>query len=43
MASLVGHERTGDDFARLFTAAGLRLTRVLPTPTALSIVECVAD
>ncbi|MGK5730440.1 methyltransferase [Streptomyces sp. URMC 124] len=41
MASLVGRERTEDDFVRLFDAAGLRLTRVIPTPTVLSIVEGV--
>ncbi|MEW2035289.1 methyltransferase [Streptomyces roseifaciens] len=42
MASLVGRERTESDFARLFDAAGLRLSRVIPTPTVLSIVEGVA-
>ncbi|MCI3270247.1 methyltransferase [Streptomyces cylindrosporus] len=42
MASLVGRERTEADFAELFTAAGLRLARVLPTPTVLSVVEAVA-
>jgi len=43
MASLVGRERTEADFARLFDAAGLRLARVIPTPTVLSIVEGFAD
>jgi hypothetical protein len=43
MASLVGRERTQADFARLFDTAGLRLARVIPTPTVLSIVEGVAD
>ena len=43
MASLVGQERTEADFARLFDAAGLRLARVIPTPTVLSIVEGFAD
>ncbi|WP_277305156.1 methyltransferase [Spongiactinospora sp. TRM90649] len=42
MASLTGRERTADEFARLFEAAGLRLVRVVPTGTALSIVEAVA-
>ncbi|MGI5454170.1 methyltransferase [Streptomyces sp. CA-249302] len=41
MASLVGRERTEADFTDLFTAAGLRLTHVLPTPTVLSVVEAV--
>ncbi|MFD7102664.1 MULTISPECIES: methyltransferase [Streptomyces] len=43
MASLVGRERTEADFAELFGAAGLRVARVIPTPTVLSIVEGVAD
>ncbi|MEU5691377.1 methyltransferase [Actinosynnema sp. NPDC020468] len=39
MASLSGKERTEDDFRALFAAAGLELTRVIPTPTVLSVVE----
>ncbi|MFF4157112.1 methyltransferase [Streptomyces sp. NPDC001678] len=42
MASLVGRERTEREFEALFTEAGLRLTRVIPTGTVLSIVEGVA-
>lgn len=42
MASLVGRERTEQEFEALFTDAGLRLTRVIPTGTVLSIVEGVA-
>ncbi|MFE3498933.1 methyltransferase [Kitasatospora sp. NPDC059160] len=42
MASLAGRERTEEDFAELFRRAGLRLSRVLPTPTVLSVVEAVA-
>lgn len=42
MASLPGRERTADDFSRLFSAAGLRLNRIIPTPTYLSIIEAVA-
>nr|BFD95797.1 O-methyltransferase [Kitasatospora sp. Xyl93] len=42
MASLTGRERTETDFAQLFSAAGLRLSRILPTPTVLSVVEAVA-
>ncbi|MET0404983.1 MAG: methyltransferase [Cystobacter sp.] len=39
MASLPGRERTEAEFRELFARAGLRLTRVVPTPTALSITE----
>ncbi|MFJ9453799.1 methyltransferase [Kitasatospora sp. NPDC101447] len=42
MASLTGRERTEADFAELLGRAGLRLSRVLPTPTVLSVVEAVA-
>ncbi|WP_078868842.1 methyltransferase [Streptomyces sp. NRRL B-1347] len=42
MASLVGRERTHEDFRALLAAAGLRLTRVVPTPTVLSVVEAQA-
>ncbi|GAA0395564.1 methyltransferase [Streptomyces luteireticuli] len=41
MASLVGRERTEADFRALFGAAGLRLARIVPTPTVLDIVEAV--
>ena len=34
-----GRERTEAEFAAVYAAAGLRLTRVVPTPTPLSIVE----
>jgi hypothetical protein len=37
-----GRERTEREFARLYGAAGLRLARVIPTASALSIVEGVA-
>lgn len=41
LAMLRGRERTADDFARIFTAAGLRLTQILPTPppSTLSLIE----
>ncbi|GAA3562885.1 O-methyltransferase [Nonomuraea rosea] len=39
MSALVGKERTEADFARLFAASGLRLSRVVPTGTVVSIVE----
>lgn len=41
MASLGGGERTEGDFRRLLADAGLRLARIVPTPTPLSIVEAV--
>jgi hypothetical protein len=37
-----GQERTREEFESLFRRAGLRLTRVIPTACALSIVEGVA-
>ncbi|MER7708059.1 methyltransferase [Kitasatospora sp. NPDC097605] len=43
MGSLTGRERTEADFAELFARAGLRLSRVVPTPTVLSVVEAVAE
>ncbi|MFG2905870.1 methyltransferase [Kitasatospora sp. NPDC048286] len=42
MASLTGRERTEADFTELFDRAGLRLSRILPTGTVLSVVEAVA-
>ncbi|MET8825206.1 methyltransferase [Streptomyces sp. NPDC004610] len=42
MASLVGRERTEAEFEALFRAAGLHLTRVIPTETVPSVVEGVA-
>ncbi|WP_323180185.1 methyltransferase [Streptomyces sp. NBC_00893] len=42
MASLTGRERTAEDFAQVFGAAGLRLRRIVPTPTVLSVVEAVS-
>ncbi|WP_367127457.1 methyltransferase [Saccharothrix sp. HUAS TT1] len=41
MSSFTGRERTRADFEALFARAGLRLGRVLPTGTRLSIVEGV--
>jgi hypothetical protein len=37
-----GRERTEEEFRRLYAAVGLQLTRVIPTPSALSIVEGTA-
>ncbi|WP_199565295.1 ArsR family transcriptional regulator [Spongiactinospora rosea] len=42
MGALPGRERTEAEFAGMFAAAGLRLSRVVPTGTVLSIVEGVA-
>jgi hypothetical protein len=36
-----GRERTEQEFRELFAAVGLRLTRVVPTPSSLSIAEGV--
>lgn len=41
MGLLTGRERTHEEFDDLFTRAGFRLARVLPTGTRLSIVEGV--
>ncbi|MFD7905020.1 methyltransferase [Kitasatospora sp. NPDC059747] len=41
MISLTGRERTEADFAELFDRSGLRLSRILSTPTVLSVVEAV--
>jgi hypothetical protein len=43
MTALVGRERTRTDFAALFAAADLRLTRVLETSTVLAVIEAVAQ
>jgi hypothetical protein len=37
-----GRERTADEYAALFGKAGLKLTRVVPTPSPVSVVEAVA-
>lgn len=41
MALTEGRERTEAEFRDLFAQAGLRLTKVVPTPSVLSIVEAV--
>ena len=38
-----GRERTRDEFASIFAAAGFRLTSVIATATPLSVIEGVAD
>ena len=42
MALLEGQERSEQEFCALYHQAGLKLTRVIPTPSMLSIVEGVA-
>jgi hypothetical protein len=37
-----GRERTEEEFASLFARAGFELTRVVPTASALSVIEAVA-
>jgi hypothetical protein len=41
MLVIGGHERTKQDFATVFKGAGLKLTRIVPTKSPLSIVEGV--
>jgi hypothetical protein len=41
MLIMGGRERTKQEFAAVFRAAGLKLTRVVPTKCPLSIVEGV--
>lgn len=36
-----GRERTAEEFAELLTSAGLRLTSVIPTASAVSLIEAV--
>jgi hypothetical protein len=38
-----GQERTAEEYRTLFTAAGLRLNRIVPTTGEISILEAVAD
>ncbi|MBF8191448.1 SAM-dependent methyltransferase [Nonomuraea sp. K274] len=42
MAAFPGRERTEAEFARLFATAGLRLSRIVPTGTVLSVIEATA-
>jgi hypothetical protein len=37
-----GRERTADEFAALFARAGFELTRIVPTASALSVIEATA-
>jgi hypothetical protein len=38
-----GCERTANEFQKLFDAAGLRLTRIIPTLSPLSVLEAVRN
>jgi hypothetical protein len=38
-----GRERTEQEYAALFAAAGLRLTRVVDTTTRASVIEARAE
>jgi len=42
MALLEGQERTEEEFREFYQRAGIKLTKVVPTPSVLSIVEGVA-
>jgi hypothetical protein len=37
-----GRERTAEEFAKLFDAAGLKMARIVPTESPVAIVEGVA-
>jgi hypothetical protein len=43
LAAMTGKERTEAELARLLAEAGLRRTRLIPTPSVMSIVEAVVD
>lgn len=38
-----GQERTESEYRELIASAGLRVTRVIPTPAAMSLIEAVVD
>jgi len=42
LAVLTGRERTADEFRALYNAAGLRLTRIIPTASLFSLIEGMA-
>jgi SAM-dependent methyltransferase len=42
LVAVGGKERSEEEFAELFRASGWKLTRVVPTPAGLSVVEGVA-
>jgi hypothetical protein len=38
-----GRERSAEEYAALLASVGLRLSRIVPTPSAVSVVEAVAE
>jgi hypothetical protein len=42
MAGPGGRERTREEFQQLFEKAGLRLNRIVPTKSPLSVIEAIA-
>jgi hypothetical protein len=34
-----GRERTADEFGRLFARAGFEVTRIVPTPSMVCLIE----
>jgi hypothetical protein len=42
MVSPGGKERTAAEYEELFTRAGLRMTRIVPTKSPYSVIEAVA-
>jgi hypothetical protein len=42
LVGLKGRERTAAEFQTLYDAAGLRLTRIIPTTSILSLIEGVS-
>ncbi len=43
LVSVGGRERSPTEFARLFAAAGLRMTKVVPTASVVSIIEATLE
>lgn len=41
LVMLDGRERTTDPYGALFAAAGLKLSRFLPTPSPIGITEAI--
>ncbi|MDE3230205.1 MAG: methyltransferase, partial [Chloroflexota bacterium] len=37
-----GRERTAEEYERLFTSAGLRLSRIIPTAASSRVIEGIA-
>jgi len=43
LVMLSGSERSLDEYQKLFDAAGLRVSSVIPTMTPMVIIECLAN